>query len=160
MGLLEKLRPTPRWKHADPAVRAAAVYEIGADDADALRALAQEDADPRVRRAAVTRIDDAAVLADVARQDPDEDVRGEALRHLAGLATEAADAVRATAIVQHLLALGRHREAMVVARDSTVAPLRAPNAAWLVPPPKALAMSPPLPCWRRITSTSTRHTST
>ena len=38
MGILEKLRPTPRWKHADPAVRAAAVYEIGADDADALRA--------------------------------------------------------------------------------------------------------------------------
>src|SRR4030095_15026689 len=29
----------------------------------------------------------------------------------------------------------------VVARDSTVAPLRAPNAAWLDPPPKALAMS-------------------
>src|SRR5688500_16108599 len=34
----------------------------------------------------------------------------------------------------------------VVARDSTVAPLRAPKAAWLAPPPKALAMSPPLPC--------------
>jgi len=118
MGILEKLRSTPRWKHADPAVRAAAVYEIGADDTDALRALAQEDPDARVRRAAVTRLDDAAVLADVARQDPDEDVRTEALRHLAGLATEAGDPVRATSIVQHLLALGRHREAMVVARDN------------------------------------------
>jgi hypothetical protein len=35
-----------------------------------------------------------------------------------------------------------------VARDSTVAPLRAPNAAWLLAPPNALAMSPPLPCCR------------
>ena len=41
---------------------------------------------------------------------------------------------------------------MAVARESTVAPLRAPKAAWLVPPPKALAMSPPLPCWRSTTS--------
>jgi hypothetical protein len=47
-----------------------------------------------------------------------------------------------------------------VARDSTVAPLRAPNTAWLAPPPKALAISPPLPCWRRITSTSTKQSIT
>lgn len=33
-----------------------------------------------------------------------------------------------------------------VALVRTVAPARAPNAAWLPPPPKALAMSPPLPC--------------
>src|SRR6187455_2827064 len=32
---------------------------------------------------------------------------------------------------------------IVVALESTVAPVRAPNAAWLLPPPKALAMSPP-----------------
>ena len=38
MGILEKLRPTPRWKHADPSVRAAAVYEIGPEEADALTA--------------------------------------------------------------------------------------------------------------------------
>src|SRR5687768_18163034 len=89
MGILEKLRPQPRWKHADPAVRAAAVYELGPDEADALRTLAREDAEPRVRRAAVNRLDDLAVLADVARTDPDEDVRGEAIRGLAGLAAEA-----------------------------------------------------------------------
>ena len=57
MGILEKLRPTPRWKHPDPSVRATAVYEIGPDDGDALRALAREDADARVRRAAVTRLE-------------------------------------------------------------------------------------------------------
>ena len=91
MGILEKLRPTPRWKHADPSVRAAAVYDIGPDEGDALRALAREDADPRVRRAAVTRLDDAGALAEIARTDPDEEVRTEATRGLAGLAAEADD---------------------------------------------------------------------
>ena len=51
MGILEKLRPQPRWKHTDPAVRAAAVYEIGPDETETLHALAREDAEARVRRA-------------------------------------------------------------------------------------------------------------
>ena len=119
MGILEKLRPTPRWKHADPSVRAAAVYEIGPEETDALRALAREDADARVRRAAVTRLDDADVLADVARTDPDEEVRSEAVRGLAGLAAEADDVSAATDAVRHLLSLGRTKEVVVVARAST-----------------------------------------
>src|SRR5437762_353350 len=89
MGILEKLRPAPRWKHADPSVRAAAVYDIGPEEADALRALAREDADARVRRAAVMRLDEVDVLAEIAGSDPDEDVRGEAVRGLAGIAAEA-----------------------------------------------------------------------
>src|SRR5688572_14025339 len=125
MGILEKLRPTPRWKHADPAVRAAAVYELGAEDADALRQLAHEDGEARVRRAAVARLDDVEALAEIARTDPDEDVRAEAIRNLTGLATEVRDAERATAVVRHLLALGRNREAVVVARDSHSADVRA-----------------------------------
>ncbi len=43
---------------------------------------------------------------------------------------------------------------------SSVAPARAPNAAWLLPPPNALAMSPPLPCCSRITRMSSRQTNT
>jgi len=78
MSILERLRPLPRWKHADPAVRAAAVYELGPEEADALRALAREDAEARVRRAAAARLDDPGVLAEIARTDPDEDVRSEA----------------------------------------------------------------------------------
>jgi hypothetical protein len=119
MGILEKLRPAPRWKHADPSVRAAAVYDIGPEETDALRALAREDADARVRRAAVARIDEGDVLGDVARTDPDEDVRSEAIRGLAGLAAEADDVSAATAAVRHLLALGRAKEVVVVARAST-----------------------------------------
>ncbi len=125
MGILEKLRPQPRWKHADPAVRAAAVYDLGPDDADALRALAREDADARVRRAAVNRVDDLSVLADVARTDPDEEVRAEAIRGLAGLAAEADEVGRATDAVRHLSALGRMREVVVVARENRDAAIRA-----------------------------------
>src|SRR5260221_8722684 len=50
-------------------------------------------------------------------------------------------------------------ERMAVAFERTVAPARAPNADWLLPPPKAAAMSP-LPCWSRITSSRMRHVST
>src|SRR5918912_697497 len=100
MGILEKLRPTPRWKHADPTVRAAAVYELGPDEAEALRALAREDGEARVRRAAVTRLDDVAVLSEIARTDPDEDVRAEAIRNLAGLGAEARDVGVATDAVR------------------------------------------------------------
>jgi hypothetical protein len=117
MGILERLRPTPRWKHTDPAVRVAAVYELGPDDGEALRTLAREDAEPRVRRAAASRLDDVPVLAEIARTDPDEDVRAEALRNLAGLATETDDPARATAIAEQLLALGRLKEVQVVVRE-------------------------------------------
>jgi len=125
MGILERLRPQPRWKHADPAVRVAAVYEFGPDDADALHTVAREDAEARVRRAAVSRIDDVLVLADVARTDPDEDVRAEAVRGLAGIGAEADDAAQAIAAVRQLLALGRTKELVLVARDSSSADVRA-----------------------------------
>ena len=48
----------------------------------------------------------------------------------------------------------------VVILVSNVAPARAPNAAWLLPPPNALAISPPLPCCSRMTTISSRHTNT
>ena len=118
MGILEKLRPQPRWKHADPAVRAAAVYELGPDEGDALRTLAREDAEARVRRAAVTRLDDIGLLGEIARTDPDEDVRADAVRGLAGLAAEATEAGNATEAVRQLVGLGRTKEVVVVAREN------------------------------------------
>jgi hypothetical protein len=125
MGILEKLRPQPRWKHADPGVRAAAVYELGPEEADALRQLAREDAEARVRRAAVTRLSDVAELGEIARTDPDDDVRAEAVRGLAGLAAETTDVGRATEAVRQLVALGRTKEVIVVARENGAANVRA-----------------------------------
>jgi hypothetical protein len=125
MGILEKLRPQPRWKHADPAVRAAAVYELGPDEGDALRALAREDSEARVRRAAVTRLDDIGLLGEIARTDPDEDVRADAIRGLAGLAAEAPDVGGASDAVRQLVALGRVKEVVVVARENPSAAVRA-----------------------------------
>ena len=137
MGILEKLRPQPRWKHADPAVRAAAVFELSGDDTEALVALAREDADPRVRRAAAARVDAVGVLADIARTDPDEDVRAEALRGLAGIAAEADDVARAVEAVHELVALNRSREIVIVARNSASAEVRAAIVD-LLSDPKAL----------------------
>jgi hypothetical protein len=125
MGILEKFRPQPRWKHADPGVRAAAVYELGPDEGDALRALAREDGEARVRRAAVTRLDDAAVLGDIARTDPDEEVRAEAVRGLAGLAAESADAAQAGEVVRQLIALTRYKEIVAIARENASPAVRA-----------------------------------
>ena len=125
MGILEILRPHPRWKHADPTVRAAAVYELGPEESDALHGLAREDAEPRVRRAAVARIDDAAMLGEIARTDPDEEVRAEALRGLAGIAAEAVDPAQAVGAVRQLMALGRAKDIVLVARDSSSAEVRA-----------------------------------
>jgi hypothetical protein len=118
MSILDKLRTQPRWKHADPAVRASAVHEIGPDDTDALRSLARDDADARVRRAAVTRLDDIALLTEAAQADPDDDVRGEAVRQLAGLAAETDEAARAVDIVQRLAGLKRNKEIVIIARES------------------------------------------
>ncbi|HKH73802.1 MAG TPA: DUF349 domain-containing protein [Vicinamibacterales bacterium] len=125
MGILEKLRPQPRWKHADPGVRAAAVYELGPDEGEALRLLAREDTEARVRRAAVTRLSDVAILGDIGRTDPDEDVRAEAIRGLAGLAAEAEGVERASEAVRQLIALGRFKEVVIAARENPDPQIRA-----------------------------------
>src|SRR5215212_3057347 len=125
MGILEKLRPQPRWKHTDPAVRAAAVFELGGEEDEALLALAREDPDARVRRAAVTRLAVASVLGDIARTDPDEDVRAEAIRGLAGIAAETDEVARAVDAARVLVSLNRVRELVIVARDSASAEVRA-----------------------------------
>ncbi len=118
MGLLDRLKPQPRWKHADPAVRAAAALECGPDDAEALSALVRDDPDARVRRTAVSRLTEPALLADVARTDPDDDVKAEAVRGLAGLAAEATDVDTASALTRALGDLGRTRELASIAKQA------------------------------------------
>ena len=137
MGILERLRPQPRWKHSDPTVRAAAVYDLGPEEGDVLRALAREDAEARVRRAAVARLDDVAILGEIARTDPDTDVRNEATRQLTGVGAETRDPVRATEVARQLVEAGRHKEVALMARDNPAADVRS-AVVDLIEDPKSL----------------------
>ena len=56
MALLDRFKTQPRHKHPDPAVRLAFVEEIPIDDREQLAAIARDDEDARVRRAAVSKL--------------------------------------------------------------------------------------------------------
>ena len=78
-GFLRK----PDWEHKDAAVRLRAVQEGGAQDlGEVLAELAQRDPDAEVRRAALKRVDDPAVLARRMRGDPDPRVASVARERL------------------------------------------------------------------------------
>src|SRR5262245_61520760 len=79
MPLLDRCHTRPVWHHKDADVRATAVREIPTDQQDTLAEIARTDDDPRVRRAAVKRLTDAATLAQCVQADPDEGVRNEAM---------------------------------------------------------------------------------
>ena len=93
MSFLDRFKPQPRWKHADAAVRAAAVDEIPEDEESlaTLRELASGDEDVRVRRAAAGRLHRAADILPVARGERDEDLRRELVERLVSIATAADD---------------------------------------------------------------------
>jgi hypothetical protein len=78
MGLLDRFKPQPRWKHADPVVRVSGVQELPEEEQDLLATIARSDPDARVRRAAVSRLLIVAALGDVARHEADAQVRDEA----------------------------------------------------------------------------------
>jgi hypothetical protein len=99
MGILDKLKPQPRWKHADPAIRLEAVRDL--DDHTELAGLAESDPDGRVRRAAVGRITDPDVLGRCAA-DSDSSVKDAASDRLAELAMDTSDAARAAHAVAQL----------------------------------------------------------
>jgi hypothetical protein len=101
MSFLDRFKPQPKWKHADPAIRAAAVAEIP-DDAEhraVIEELAATDEDVRVRREAIARVDDVEVLVRVTRAERDADLRREVAERLVSIAVAAAptdaDAARA-----------------------------------------------------------------
>jgi hypothetical protein len=123
MGLLEKLRPQPKWKHADPAVRLEGLHEIHDTDQEALAALATDDPDARVRRAAIGRVSDATALAAIVRNETDESTRDQALARLAQ-AAESGEEHFALMAVSALAALARHRELAAAARGSQIASVR------------------------------------
>lgn len=84
MGLLDKLKPQPRWKHTDAAIRLEGVREV--EDVSELAALAETDPDVKVRRAAVARIEDPEVLGRIAASDADGETRDRAADRLASFA--------------------------------------------------------------------------
>lgn len=89
MSFLDRFKPQPRWKHADPAVRAEAVATIpeGPDLLPTLQELAREDADVRVRRAAGTRLTRVEDLVQLARSEHDEELRRAYAERLVGIAS-------------------------------------------------------------------------
>ena len=136
MGLLEKLRPQPKYKHTDPAVRLEGLSEIEDTDQDTLVAVATEDTDARVRRSAISRVTDAGALASLVRNESDAATRDLAVSRLASLA-EHQEQATALAAVTALASLARQRELATVARSAALDNVRR-SAAEQVTDPKAL----------------------
>ena len=93
MSFLDRFRLQPKWKHPDPAVRAAAVADL-ADDPEhhgILAELAGTDDDVRVRRAASARMSAVEDLVALVRAERDEDLRTELTERLLSIASAPAD---------------------------------------------------------------------
>ena len=86
MGIIDKLKGTPKWKNADPAIRLEGLRET--DDPAVFAEVLETDADAKVRRSVVSKVDDAAVLVRAASGDADEDVRDKASERLIALAND------------------------------------------------------------------------
>src|SRR5262245_6299945 len=115
MGILDKLRPQSKSTHPDPNIRIEAIHELDPADLESLNAFAKDDADARVRRVAIARIGDAAVLADIVRNESEGSVRDHALGQLVEQASKH-DAGTAMTAVAALASLGRERELASVAK--------------------------------------------
>jgi hypothetical protein len=134
-GLIDRLLNKPEWQNPDPVARAEAVLRLPSSERDVLLAIAREDDDARVRRAAAKKLADAEALVDLARDDDDEGVREEAttrLVHLVVHATEE-DAARAA-----FAALGEPRHLSAVARAAALPAIRK-TAVEALNDPRALA---------------------
>ena len=121
MALLDRFRPLPASRHADPEVRLTYVNGLSTGDREALASVAREDDSARVRRAAVAKITDPAVLAAVARDDADEGVRAAAesmLRDVAIEAFEETSEAESLAAVEALAALSGQKIIAQIAKTA------------------------------------------
>jgi len=96
MTLLDRFRTQSPQHHPDPAVRLAYVAEIPLSDRPAIAAMAREDQDPKVRKAAVEKLLDPGALGSLAQSDPDGAVRAAAVAMLRDIALEAFEGVTET----------------------------------------------------------------
>jgi hypothetical protein len=92
MTLLDRFRTQPQ-RQADPAARLAYVGEIPITERDVIAAIAREDEDARVRKAAVAKLMDPGALGPISRDDRDESVRSQAVIMLRDIALEAFEGV-------------------------------------------------------------------
>lgn len=138
MSFLDRFKLQPKWKHADPAVRAAAVPEIPDDDEHraVIEELAATDEDVRVRRAAVGRVVDAGLLARLARSERDADLSRELTERLVAIATAPADTDADAALA--LEGLEDSKQLSTIAKSSPHDTVRA-AALGRVYDPKALS---------------------
>src|SRR5262245_4604452 len=129
MSFLDRFKIQPKYKSTDPDVRVSSIEELGAGEEDAavLLALAREDTEPRVRRAAAARIEEVGVLAGLAESDADPAIREELFTRLAEMAigSEPQKAGRA------LGALTDQRQISTVAKTSPLETVRADAIARL-----------------------------
>jgi Domain of Unknown Function (DUF349) len=123
MSFLDRFKIQPRYKSTDPEQRVAGVQELTdtPEDAAVLVSLARDDADARVRRAAIARIQDANILADLAAGDPDATIRAELIERLAGIAMSADSAAAA---LRALAALSDPKQIGTVAKASPLEAVR------------------------------------
>src|SRR5262245_32463590 len=115
MSFLDRFKIQPKHKSTDPDVRLSGVAELGDSEEEraALLALAREDADARVRRAAAARIGDVGALAGMAGSEADGDLRAELIERLAGIASASASAEDAS---KALAALTEQKQISTVAK--------------------------------------------
>ncbi len=117
MTLLDRFRTQPQ-NHPDPAVRLAYVAELPISEHEQIAAIAREDADARVRKAAVAKILDARALADIVRDEPDASVREAASTMLRDIALDAFEGVDEAASLAAVDALTDPRALVQVAKTS------------------------------------------
>jgi hypothetical protein len=93
MSFLDRFKPTPKWRHTDPAIRLAGLAELPDDPEHwaVLAELAASDEDIRIRRAAMGRISAVGYLARLARTERDESLRRELADRLVAIATAPAE---------------------------------------------------------------------
>jgi hypothetical protein len=117
MALLDRFRTQSRQKHPDPAVRLAFVEELPLEERELLEAMAREDEDPRVRRAAVGKLLDPGVLGAIAREDADEGVRADATAMLRDIASEEFEGIGEAESLEAVDSLADPRAIAQVARS-------------------------------------------
>jgi hypothetical protein len=118
MGILDRLKPQPRWKHSDPVVRLQAIPELG--DAVELAALAEHDPDAEVRTAVLAKVVDPVVLGRVTSADTDRGVRDTAADRLLAMALDASnpEAARAAGLLSDV------RRVSVIAKSTAADEVR------------------------------------